>query len=137
MSGFERVAMLMSLMRELGELMRAETGLVRSMQLDRLSALQDEKATLAESYERAVRQIRSDPALVGALDPAGRRELETAMRGFQEIARDNGHRLRAAREIVEGVMQCLGRSLSVPVSGYGRPGGRPGTIVPLSVDRRA
>ena len=46
-----RVAVLLALMRQLQEVMRAENGLLRDLKLARLRELQIEKATLAGHYE--------------------------------------------------------------------------------------
>ena len=55
------VAVLLTLMRQLQEVMRTENGLLRDMRLERLRALQAEKAALADAYEVELRRLRDAP----------------------------------------------------------------------------
>ena len=61
MSAESRVAVLMTLMRQLQEVMRAENGLLRDLKLVRLRELQAEKSALAGSYEVELRRLREAP----------------------------------------------------------------------------
>ena len=56
-----RVAVLLALMRQLQEVMRAENGLLRDLKLARLRELQTEKAALAGHYELELRRLRQAP----------------------------------------------------------------------------
>ena len=53
-----RVAVLITLMRQLQEVMRAENGMLRDLNLARLNELQAEKLALAGSYEVELRRLR-------------------------------------------------------------------------------
>lgn len=138
MTALERVAALMTLMRELGGVLRTETALLRDLKLDRLQALQLEKAGLAAAYERELMRLRTDPALVAELDEASRAALESEMRGFQLTLSGNARRIEAARQVVEGIVRTLGEAVAVtkraPV--YGRERERCGTVVSLTLDRQ-
>jgi len=58
MEPLERAAVLLTLMRELQQLMKRENALLREMRLDRLAELQAAKSTLAEAYEMELRAFR-------------------------------------------------------------------------------
>jgi phosphoglycolate phosphatase-like HAD superfamily hydrolase len=148
MSPMERAALLMTLMRELEGVMRAEGALLREMRLDRLQALQEEKSALADAFEAELRRLRGAPEAVAALAPEARAELDEAMRRFRAAARANGRQLEAGRRVVEGVVRVLGDSLA-GARGAGpsyRAGATPaqrragapgaGSVVSLALDRQ-
>ena len=97
MEPLERVAVLLTLMRELEGVMRQENALLREMKLARLADLQTEKAALAEAYETELRSLRSAPEAVASLPTAVRQSLEQATREFQLTARSNVNALLAGR----------------------------------------
>ena len=136
----ERTAMLLTLMRRLEELMRAESALLREMRLARLHGLQEEKATLAHAYEAELRRLRAAPEQVASLDPAAREALADAMRRFQAAAESNRRQLGAARHVVEGIVRALGQS-AAPHRGAGsyRPGApaRSAQVLSLALNRQA
>ena len=138
-----RVAVLMALMRQLQEVMRAENALLREMKLARLQELQAEKSALAQSYELELRRLRQTPETLAALPEGGRSLLEAAMREFQGTVRANADRLLQSRQVVEGIVQVIGDSLAggAAPAGYGAPS-RPahdparGRVIPVAFDRR-
>lgn len=140
MQAQEKVALLMTLMRQLQEVMRAENALLRDMHLQRLRALQTEKAALAESYELELRRMRQSPELLAALDPASRDLLGESMREFQATATANANRLLQAQQVVEGVVRTIGESLGrhgTAPRGYGAASDpRRGQVIPVAFDRR-
>ena len=77
-----KVAVLMALMRQLQDVMRAENALLREMKLARLQELQVEKSALAQSYELELRRLRQSPETLAGLHEDGRALLEAAMREF-------------------------------------------------------
>jgi hypothetical protein len=132
-----RAAMLIGLMRELEQVMQAEIAVVGSMKLDRLSDLQREKGALAEAYERALREFRSEPLTAAQLDPEARASLREAMRAFQASAGANAKRLLAAHKVVEGIVRALGEAANGAVGGRyaGRAAGG-GQVIPLALSRQ-
>jgi hypothetical protein len=140
MSGESRVAVLVTLMRQLQEVMRAENGLLRDLKLVRLRELQTEKSALAASYELELRRLREAPGLVGTLDPDARRLLEDGMREFQRSVRANADRLRATRALVETLVQTIGQGLDGPDGCYrsaSAPAGeRAARVIAVAFDRR-
>ncbi|MFO1068703.1 MAG: hypothetical protein U1E14_09285 [Geminicoccaceae bacterium] len=143
MEPLERVAILLALMRELEGVMQQEGQVLRTMRLDRLEALQAEKATLAEAYEIELRAFRKDPAAAAGLPAEARRTLEDASRTFQQAIRANVRAIQAGRQVVEGIVRRLGASLAAGRSeraGYRAdappadpPGGR---VIAVAFDRR-
>lgn len=112
MEPLERIAVLLTLMRELEGVMRQENALLREMKLARLAELQAEKAALAEAYETELRSLRSAPEAVASLPDDVRRSLEQATRAFQLTARSNVNALLAGRAVVEGIVRRIGESLA-------------------------
>jgi hypothetical protein len=134
-----RVALLMTLMRQLQEVIRAENALLREMKLSRLQALQAEKSALAGSYEVELRRLRQSPELLGALDPESRALLDAAMREFQATLRSSADRLLQAKQVAEGIVQALGASLTAPGAmgrGYAAPENAASRVIAVAFDRR-
>lgn len=138
-----RVAVLLTLMRQLQEVMRAENGLLRDLKLSRLRELQIEKSALAGHYELELRRLRQAPDALAGLGEDERRLLESSMREFQATVRSNADRLLQARSVVEAVVQTIGHSIA--------SGGNQGTryaagpqpaadtsarVIPVAFDRR-
>jgi hypothetical protein len=137
----EHVTLLLTIMRQLEQVMQAENVLLREMRLERLRDLQAEKADLADRYELELRRLRADPELVAALDQEGRTTLEESMRAFRKALRRNAERLAQARGIVDGVIRALSDSLGASGgrAGYGaahKPPGETGRVVAVAFDRK-
>jgi hypothetical protein len=137
-----RVAVLLALMRQLQEVMRAENGLLRDLKLTRLRELQGEKAALAGRYELELRRLRQTPDTLAGLGEEGRRLLESSMREFQTTVRSNADRLLQARAVVEAVVQTIGHSLAADgtsaryAPGAQAAGDAGARVIPVAFDRR-
>ncbi|MCB2052841.1 MAG: hypothetical protein KDE35_01185 [Geminicoccaceae bacterium] len=110
MEPFERLSVVITVARNLVEILEKETDHLRAMQVEQIDRLQGEKAALADLYAEEVAALRRDPALLGGLDMAVRREFETAMRAAQTAIRRNAQAVDAARHVVEKMIRRLGRS---------------------------
>ena len=121
MEPLERVTVLLTLIRRLQDIMESENLLVRSMTLDRLEDLQDEKKSLAEAYELEMRHIRKSPEFVAAVDIEIREILQEAIRDLRAAMRTNMETLAAAQTVLEGLVRRLGNS-AASVSGAGAYG---------------
>lgn len=120
MEPLERVAVLLTLMRELEAVMRLENGMLREMKLARMAELQSEKSALARAYEVELRVLRAAPDAVASLPDGVRAGLEQASRDFQASVRVNLQVLGAAKSVVEGIVRHIGDSLAS--AGRSRPG---------------
>lgn len=139
MSEYGRAVTLLGLMRELGEVMRAEVAVVGQMKLDRLAALQAEKSALAERYERELRAFRSEPEAAAALAPEIRDGLRDAMMELQASATTSTRRLAAARGVVEGIVRVLGEAAADGATAGRYPSRAPtrdARVVPLTLSRQ-
>lgn len=144
MEPLERVAVLLTLMRELESVMRQENALLREMRLARMAELQSEKAALAEAYEIELRALRSAPEVVASLPDSVRLGLEHATRSFQTTVRNNVNALQAGRAVVEGIVRHIGESLATVrpsragYPGVPRPAADPGPnrVIAVAFDRR-
>ena len=138
-----RVAVLLALMRQLQEVMRAENGLLRDLKLARLRELQTEKSALAGHYELELRRLRQAPDAFSGLGVEARQLLESSMREFQDTVRSNADRLLQARSVVEAVVQTIGHSLGAVGGREQRYAGGPqagadntARVIPVAFDRR-
>lgn len=143
MEPLEQVTILMAVMKRLVQVMDHERAILKSMRLETLPDLQDEKVALAEAYEIEVARLRCSPDALATLEPHVRTELHEAMRSFQECVTVNLHALMAAQEVVERVLRNIGDSLARGTRGlsYGargqtgeaEPGGQ---VISVAFDRR-
>jgi hypothetical protein len=112
MEPLEKAAILMTLMKRLGQIMDHERALLNSFRLDDLNELQEEKAALVEAYELEMMRLRETPETFAALDDGVREQIEGAMRRFQDASQSNVRALAAAHTVVEKVVRNIGDALS-------------------------
>ncbi len=124
MEPLEQAAVLMTLMKRLGQVMDHERALLRSMRLDDLKDLQDEKIALTDAYEIELKRLRKAPETLASLDKSVREQIEEGMRRFQEAAATNFEALSATQTVVEKVIRNIGDTLARNQKGrgYGPPG---------------
>jgi hypothetical protein len=142
MEPLEQVTVLMTLMKRLGQVMEHERAILRSLRLDVLPDIQEEKLALAEAYEIELSRLRCSPETLADLDPRVRSQLHEAMRAFQECAALNLNALRGAKASVEKLLQSVRDSLaqgaSAPSEGRQRSSAEPrGQVIPVAFDRKA
>lgn len=132
----DKITVLMTLTRQLTQVMDAETAVLRRVELAQLGELQAEKQALADIYETEFAEIRRRPEILGAVHPDTREELEIATRAFQEAARRNALALEAARTVVERALSFIKTSLAESHT-YGPQDARAprGEVVPFALDR--
>lgn len=143
MEPLEQVTVLMTLMQRLAQLMDHERAVLRSMRLDALIEIQDEKAALAEAYEIELARLRRSPEVLAALEPAVRTRLHEAMRAFQEAVTANLNTLLATRTVVGTVLREIGESLARNAHGSGdgshgrgKPAEARGEVIPVAFNRQ-
>lgn len=143
MEPLEQVTIMLALMKRLVQVMDYERAILKSMRLDALPDLQEEKAALAEAYEIEAARLRCSPGALAALEPHVRAELQEAMRGLQESGRANLQALAGAQDAVERVLRNIGDSLtrgarSLSYGGRGHPGEEEpgGQVISIAFDRR-
>jgi len=112
MEPLEKAAVLMTLMKRLGQVMDHERALLTSLRLDDLKELQEEKAALAEAYELEMQRLRTEPRTFAALDVGVREQIETAMRRFQDAAQSNMQALAATQTVVDKVVRNIADGLA-------------------------
>ena len=105
------MAVLLALMRQLQEVMRAENGLLRDLKLARLRELQTRRRPWPATTSWSCAGCASRPTPSRASATERRRLLESSMREFQATVRSNADRLLQARSVVEAVVQAIGHSL--------------------------
>ncbi len=135
MSGLERVALLLTLIERLCEVMAREADCVRRMAVDRIDELQREKRALAEAYEKELAAFRRQPELVAGLSLETRRELEQAMRRLQAASRRNADLLLAAKSVTERLLRRVTEALAEEPRVVPPPPARGGRVVAVSFDR--
>lgn len=140
MEALEQVTVLMTIMRQLGQVMEHECRILRTMQLEGLNDLQAEKVALAEAYEIELRHLRQTPETLASLEPEIRRELEAATREFQTAVGRNAQALAATKTVVERLCRSISESLAASGPSRAQYGGKPSEqpsakIIPLAFDR--
>ncbi len=135
MSGLERIAVLLTLIERLCEVMAREGECVRRMAVERLAELREEKRALAQAYEKELAALRREPAAVAALPLEARRQLEEGMRRLQAASRRNADLLAAAKTVTERLLRRVTEALAVELPGAGPAAGRTGRVVAVSFDR--
>jgi hypothetical protein len=143
MEPLEQITVLMTLMRRLVQVMDHERAILKTMRLDALPDIQDEKVALAEAYEIEVARLRCSPEALASLEPHVRAQLHDAMCSFQESVAINLHALSAARDLVDKVLGNITESLSrgartlsnlAHTHSENAPTG--GQVIPVAFDRR-
>lgn len=112
MEPLEKAAVLMTLMKRLGQIMDHERALLASLRLDDLKELQEEKSALAEAYELEMKRLRTTPETFSALDDGVREQIEGAMRRFQEASQANLLALSSAQTVVDKVVRNIADGLA-------------------------
>lgn len=139
MTPFDRVTLALTVMRQLQHVVARETEALRQMKLAPLADLQAEKAALAASYERDVRELRASPEIFAALDEPVRESLAAASRELQATIAANVRALEAARQVVQGVVHTLGKSMQTVQRGssYASSGRSMAsqTTIPVAINR--
>jgi flagellar biosynthesis/type III secretory pathway chaperone len=144
MEPLEQVTVLMTLMKRLAQVMDHERGMLRSMRLEALPEIQDEKEALAEAYEIELSRLRCSPEVLAALEPGVRSQLHEAMCSFQESVTANLNALLAAQAVVDKVLRNIGDSLARSAAGFaygargqGAPAEPRGRVIAVAFDRKA
>jgi hypothetical protein len=142
MEPLEQVTILMTLMKRLGQVMEHERAILRSLRLDVLPDIQEEKVALAEAYEIELSRLRCSPEIMAGVDARVRGQLHEAMRAFQECSALNRHALCVAKGSIEKILQSVAGSLAQSLPGPA-DGRQPavaelrGQVIPIAFDRKA
>ncbi|MDX6751628.1 hypothetical protein SH611_17620 [Geminicoccaceae bacterium 1502E] len=122
--------MLITLMRQLAEVMARQSEIVRRLRLDGLADLVEEQRLLTDAVERELLAFRACPQAAGELPEATRQELERELRSLRGTFRGNARTMATARSIMEGLLRELRRSCAA-----GSPG-RGAEVIPVAFDRQ-
>lgn len=143
MEPLEKAAILMTLMKRLGQIMDHERALLNSLRLDDLKELQEEKTALVEAYELEMQRLRETPETFAALDGGVREQIEGAMRRFQDAAQENMRTLAATHTVVDKVVRNIADGIARHRRGpcYQAPGAaaaKPATaqVISVAFDRK-
>ena len=124
----------------LADVLQRETAFLRAMKLTEAASVQLEKATLAEIYERCIRDMQAEVSLAAAIPGQQRVALRKAGERLASASVDNEHALRAARAVNERVLAAIvdaareQRSSNHAYSAKGFSNG--GNTLSLTVDRQ-
>lgn len=142
MEPLEQVTVLITLMQRLAQVMDQERLILKSLRIDSLPDLQDEKVALAEAYEIELDRIRRDPSIVGALEPQVRERLQEAMRDFQDSVSANLNALVNAQSVIQRILDNIGTTLAQNTStaygatGQGMAQGSSAQVISVAFDRK-
>ncbi len=109
------------------DLFGRETALLEAMRPAEIKTLQDEKSTLALTYEQQVKQLAVDPNCLRVVEPVLREELKAVMHNLESSRRVNEQALIAAQEANERVIRCIVEAVTEhthQANTYGPDGGQ-------------
>ena len=136
-TAFDKGTLLMTLTRQLTQVLDAETAMLRRVSLAQLGELQAEKQALTDVYAEELHELRTRPDILGALPETMRQELELATREFQAAAARNVIALGAARTVVERVLRMIADSLDACPAYHASATRMHGAqVLPFALDRQ-
>ncbi|MBL6934224.1 MAG: flagellar export chaperone FlgN [Alphaproteobacteria bacterium] len=92
---------------QLNALLAQENDILKARRLGEIQGLQKEKSALGSAYENLMRDLISDRDRLAKIAPALRAELTEKTHAFNELAQENGRRIRAAQEINDNIIQII------------------------------
>ncbi|GBD42972.1 hypothetical protein HRbin40_00433 [bacterium HR40] len=130
--------LLLALIEQLRSTIERENRLLRTMDLEALREVQEQKALLADAFEVELAKLRRNPEVVASLPAEVRRRLDEELRELRAAMRVNLNALLVAREVVERMAQHIAHSLAAIHSGPLLDPSRPrrAEVVPLALDRQ-
>ena len=102
-----QVASLLHVASRLIVVMDQEIAILRAMRPRDIAALQDEKTTLAATYEEKVRDLAADPGMVARVSDALQQEFADIANRFHQVLAENERAIRAARAAQEKVLHAI------------------------------
>lgn len=142
MVGTDPAITLIETTERLADVLQRETTLLRGMKLADAAAVQLEKATLAEIYERCIREMQSGTRSIAETIPGQQRTaLQQAGERLASASIDNERALRAAHTVNERVLAAIvdaAREQRTATHAYGAKGanGTSTSTLSLAVDRQ-
>lgn len=106
---FER---LIKTSEQLIKLLNMENEMIRNREVERLTALQDEKNRLARSYEQLMRTLKQQPELISGANEAQYEQLTQLAQSFREAATENLRVLKAEHEVGSKVLSAIRQAVT-------------------------
>ncbi len=134
----ERISRIRELVHRLGEIIAAETAVLRKRQPSELADTQLQKSQLTKAYDEEISDLRENPAILAAAQDGEVDMLKSIIGRFRVILDEHNRALFVAKTVTERFIKAVsdevaGRDLTV--IGYTRtaqaaalappPGGRP------------
>lgn len=134
----ERISRIRELVHRLGEIINAETAVLRKRQPSELADTQTQKNQLTKAYDEEISDLRENPAILAAAQDGEVDMLKSIIGQFRVILDEHNRALFVAKTVTERFIKAVsdevaGRDLTV--IGYTRtaqaaalappPGGRP------------
>ncbi len=134
----ERISRIRELVHRLGEIINAETTVLRNRRPSEMADTQLQKMQLTKAYDEEVSDLRENPAILAAAQDGEVATLKSIIGRFRDILDDHNRALFVAKTVTERFIKAVsdevaGRDLTVV--GYTRtaqakalttpPGGRP------------
>lgn len=119
----ERIARLIDLVEQLGELVAAETDLLQQRRPQALAESEAEKSRLASVYAQQLREIKADPAVIGCAARADKDRLRTAVTRFNEVMEAHARKLVTVKSVTESMVRAVVEEVQKrdrPADGYSR-----------------
>ncbi len=122
----QRITAILSLTRQLQDLITSETMLLKSRRASSLRETQEEKTRLSSLYAREMRAIKTRPELLSGVSAAQKEKLRAASASFKKCIATHVRTLARIRAVSEGMVVAIGEELSrmrKPMTSYNGPSG--------------
>jgi hypothetical protein len=134
----ERISRIRELVHRLGEIIAAETAVLRKRQPSELADTQLQKSQLTKAYDEEISDLRENPAILAAAQDGEVDMLKSIIGRFRVILDEHNRALFVAKTVTERFIKAVSDEVAgqdVTVIGYTRtaqaaalappPGGRP------------
>lgn len=134
----ERISRIRELVHRLGEIIAAETAVLRKRQPSELADTQLQKSQLTKAYDEEISDLRENPAILAAAQDGEVDVLKSIIGRFRVILDEHNRALFVAKTVTERFIKAVSDEVAgrdVTVIGYTRtaraaalappPGGRP------------
>lgn len=121
----DRVEIILTLTRQLSELIGEETEQLKARRPSNLRHTEERKFQLSTLYAREMRAIQARPQLLHGVSAAQKQALRTAAEKFQEAVTGHARRLVRTSAVTKALVVAIGEELTKrrqPATRYGASG---------------
>ncbi len=91
----------------LAQVMAEEVDLLKTMNIKKISALQDEKLFLTQALETHKKVLKRHPELSEQIPSRDKQDLAEVVKVFEDVLEENHRKLQMAREVNQQIVQAI------------------------------